>query len=145
MQRSELQTGALHQRGRRKSKSELRCINCAWLPGTNAQVQIFRKQEQTFFFIHPPPYVVCLCLCLCVKGQRGHSCWRGANVMRMFTRLQVTVPLTLPGRSSTLAQSLHLTPHTHMNTHTHARSDPHVNTLTLYFFSLSLSLEQKRV
>lgn len=72
-----------------------------------------------------------LCVRLCVEGQRGHSCWRGANVMRMFTRLQVTVPLTLLGRSSTLAQSLHLVPNTceHWTTREHAHS----------LFSLSLS------
>lgn len=81
------------------------------------RVQIFRKQEQTFFFVFiffsfDLILLHMLCVRLCVEGQRGHSCWRGANVMPMFTRLQVTVPLTLPGRSSTLAQSLHLTPNT---------------------------------
>lgn len=66
-------------------------------------------------FFSPPPYVGCAFV---RRGQWGHSCWRGANVMRMFTRLQVTVPLTLPGRSATFAQSLHLTPNTLINTWT---------------------------
>lgn len=74
-----------------------------------------------------------LCVRLCVKGQQGYSCWRGANVMRMFTRLQVTVPLTLPGRNSALAQSLHPTPNT--RTCSHRSTCEHAHSL----FPLSLS------
>lgn len=82
--------------------------------------------------------IMCVCVCACLGGARSQLFEMGqCHVdLHVFTCLQVNVLLTLPGRSSTLAQSLHLAPHTteHAHTHTHEQ----VNTLSnssSYFLS----------
>lgn len=127
---------------------QLRWLVCPTLPRVVRFVTRLKRsssdipQTGTNLFLSSSICCVCVCvrvrvcMCVCASGQWGHSCWRGANVMRMFTRLQVTVPLTLPGRSATFAQSLHLTP----NTHAHAqRWSAREHAPSLLYSSLSFS------